>query len=242
MSLSKHQQKVRFSLLNMALSIRGGQEVPVHELIADANALNDWVIGVDYAAAGSSDESHSSLEKLKHTKVVSVSMIGHKFALAEIAVYSNGSLVRYEYLRCFSDMNMASMQSKVVEMTPDLVILGQRCFQHQLPNLVCVECKNLGRPPFAKMERDTFSTIGCMALDKLISLVSIGTIKGYERDLVVLSSELSEIKGKNMGLGDKISIKLNQDNISERSYIHAKLLRPLCIDNVLDTVVASAVD
>ena len=57
MSLSKHQQRIRFNLLNMALSIRGGQEVPVHELIADANVLNDWVIGVDYTADGSADKS-----------------------------------------------------------------------------------------------------------------------------------------------------------------------------------------
>lgn len=45
MSLSK-QQRVRFNLLSMALSIRGDQEVSAQELIADAKVLNDWVIGV----------------------------------------------------------------------------------------------------------------------------------------------------------------------------------------------------
>lgn len=52
MNISNSVEQKRLALLGMALVARGGQSVSANELILDAESLNGWIIGVDYAANG----------------------------------------------------------------------------------------------------------------------------------------------------------------------------------------------
>jgi hypothetical protein len=203
----------------MALSIRGGQEVPVHELIADANALNDWVIGVNYAAAGSADKSVNveatvSLNIKKNNKIVVLRQLPNGYAALVLSVEFESGVNAYTYNDFTCSQSISDILSVVNAYEPECIIddgmvsTGEIGFESY--NRIIVTDFSL-RKCFSRDNRNKFDSKKTCAVFNTV--YASEKLAGFDEDVL---SSLTAIKD---ALGSKypLSFPFNVEFISPRT-------------------------
>ncbi|MEN9431060.1 MAG: hypothetical protein RJA86_1919 [Pseudomonadota bacterium] len=250
MNTSNNVEQKRLALLDMALVMCGGQAVTASELILDAEALNGWVIGVDYAADGTKDrtvsypsrpvgfdllQELSNDYKMKNYQnagqfktIALVSQNNKEYRCLLVAFYSSSRIEYLDYCVFSSSFDVANSLEHII-CPHSIVFCGSARFvelleRKKIKRVCFIHSQNGGC--FAKKNKERFKSERAYALWHVAHAVKNGELLSIHP---VISEEIKSILSKSLIFSQKKALIDFPKMDGMLSEITEKILDCLCL-------------